>query len=222
MSGFRGYGADAPAPVDPQKLVAALMASQRRIEGLEKGIDEMKAMLRSVSDAPKWIEEIPGRRVPYFATIDITIAASSTSKVEGTFTVSTDGPFSCIGIAMFFQRTSAPYNGMWAPATTVDAKIANASQQLGFNYLFDSPLMGSFDVEIAESGSDRNWQNNAFASALFSANTGGVYVLPIANLFGRSSVATVRVTPTVAQTVAGKVQVILLGYKIVQGDTYQP
>lgn len=222
MNGYGRFGGPPAQPSTEQKLVNALMASQRRIEGLEKGLDEMKAMLRSVSDAPKWIEEIPGRRVPYFASIDITIAASSTSKVEGTFTVSTDGPFSCIGIAMFFQRTTAPYNGMWALATTVNAKIANASQQLGFGYLFDSPLMGSFDVEVAESGSDRNWQNNPFASALFSASTGGVYVLPVANLFGRSSVATVRVTPTVAQTVAGKVQVLLLGYKIVQPDTYQP
>ena len=216
-----------PAPnngpmTDQQRLINALMASQRRIEGLEKGLDEMRSMLRAVSDAPKWIEEIPGRRVPYFATIDINIAASSTSRAEGTYTISTDGPFACIGVAMFWQRTAAPYNGMWAPATTVEAKIAHSSQQLGFNLLFDSPLMGSFDVEIAESGSDRNWQNNAFSSALFSPSQGGVYVLPIANLFGRSAVATVKVTPTVAQTVAGKVQVILLGYKIVQGDTYQP
>jgi len=205
-----------------QQLVNALFAQQRRVEGLEKGLDEMKALLRAVSTAPKWVEEIPGTRVPYFATIDIVIAANSTSKVEGTYTVSTDGPFACVGIAMFFQRTTAPYSGLWSPATTFGAKIAPASQQLGFGYLFDSPLMGSFDVEIAESGSDRNWQNNAFASALFAPSQGGVYVLPTANLFGRSSVATVRVTPTVAQAVAGKVQVILLGYKIVQGNTYAP
>jgi len=209
-------------PVDPQKLINALMGQQRRIEGLEKGIDEMKALIRAVNDAPKFIEEIPGRRVPYFATIDIIIAANSTAKAEGTYSVSTDGPFVCTGIAMFFQRTVAPYEGQWGPASTYDLKMAPASQQLGFNFLFDTPVVGSFDVEIAESGADRNWQNNPFASALFSQEEGGVYVLPASNLFARAGVVTVRVTPTLVQPVAGKVQIILLGYKVVQGDTYQP
>jgi hypothetical protein len=123
---------------------------------------------------------------------------------------------------MFWQRTSAPYAGLWGPATTIDSKIALAGQNLGFGYLLDQPHVGSFDVEINESGSDRNWQNIAFASAMFAPSQGGVYVLPVSLLVGRASVLTVKVTPTVAQTVAGKVAAYFLGYKIVQGDTYQP
>lgn len=207
---------------DLQTLFAALRSQQLKIESLERSAKESQALLRHVSDAPKWIEEIPGGRVPFFATIDITIAASSTSRAEGTYTVPTDGPFVCTGIGLFYQRTAAPYNGLWAPATTYDAKIAPVLANLGFGNLFDSPLYSSFDVEIAESGADRNWQNNSFASALFNEKVGGVYIFPTSRLIGPSSVITVRVTPTIALAVAGKLQVLLLGYKIVQAATYQP
>lgn len=203
-------------------LLAALRTQQTKVQTLESQQQELLALVRQSANAPKWIENIPGVRSPYFAVVEITIAANSTSKVEGTFSVSTDGPFVVTAIGMWFQRTSSPYNGLWAPATTVDLAIAPASQQHGFGYLFDKPVCGSFDVELAESGSDRNWQNAAFSSALFSPSVGGLYVLPTANMFGRSSVVTVRVTPTVAQTVAGKVQTLLLGYKILQGNNYQP
>jgi hypothetical protein len=205
-----------------QQALAGTRVHSSKIANLENAISEIKSLLRQTYDAPKFIEDIPGKRSPYFAPIDITVAASSTSKVEGTYSVSTDGPFCIVAIGLFWQRTSSPYNGMWAPASTLEAKIAPASQGLGFQNLFDSPLMGSFDVEFAESGADRNWQSNAFASALFSPSVGGVYVLPVTALIGRASIVTARVTPTVAQDVAGKVQVLLCGYKIVQGDTYQP
>ena len=83
-------------------------------------------------------------------------------------------------------------------------------------------VVGSFDVEFSESGADRNWQNSAFSSGLFSPEVGCVYVLPVAALLGRSALILVRVTPTVAQPYAGKVQVMFLGYKFVQGDSVQP
>jgi len=216
------------SPVDPTTLQtlntlgAALRKTQADNRELRKSMEEMQALLAKNSNAPRWIEDIPGKRVQYFATIDITIAANSTSRVEGTYSVSTDGPFVCTGIAMYWQRTTAPYNGIWAPATAVEARIAPASQGIGFGYIYDNPCLGSFDVEFSESGADRNWQNNPFASALFAPSVGGVYVLPVSALFGRSAVVICKVQPTVAQLYAGKVQVILLGYKIIQGDTVQP
>lgn len=204
----------------------ALYADARKradeVQTLKRSQEELTALLRRVSDAPKWIEEIPGKRSPYIAGVEITIAASSTSRAEGTLNIGTDGPFTVTGLAMFFQRTSAPYNGGWAPATTVEARMAAATQGVGFQYLYDQPVLGSFDIEVLESGADRNWQNIAFASALFSPAAGCVYVLPVSTLVGRASTLTVRVTPTIEQSVAGKVGFYFLGYKIVQGDTYQP
>jgi hypothetical protein len=194
-------------PPTVQQQVAALYAQQRIQQG---------------EAAPKWIEDIPGKRSPYMAGIEITITANSTARVEGTYTISRDGPFVVTGIHMVWQRTDAPYDGFWGPASTFDTRIATAGQQHGFAYLFDQVVVASFDVEIADRGSDRNWQNIAFASTLFSPQAGGTYVLPVAYLFDTNSVAEVTVAPTVAQTVAGTVLVELLGYKIVQGATYQP
>ncbi len=218
-----------PATINVQTLIAALRKGQSRTEALEKQLAEMQAVMRQVNDAPKWVEEIPGKRSPYVATIDIPIAAFSTSKAEGVHTVSTDGPFNVIGIAMFFMRTSfdedpPDYSGIWLPATTVNLKTASdaGGRALGFMGVFDNPIGASFDVEFAESGSDRNWQNNPFSSGLFNPFQGCAYILPVGNLIGRASVVTARVTPTVEQPKKGKVQIQLLGYKVVQGDTYQP
>lgn len=211
---------------DPTTLLNNIFALQRtqqaRVEAAEKQLAEVMTLLRQQANVPKWVEDIPGNRSNYFAVIEITIAANSTTKAEGTFTLSTDGPFVVCAIAMYFQRTASPYSGIWRPATAVEARIAPASQQLGFGFIYDDPVLGTFDVEFSTSGNDRNWQNSAFASALFAPSVGGCYVLPATQLLGRSSVTTCKVTPGVAQTVAGKVQCLLLGYKIVQGDTYQP
>jgi hypothetical protein len=203
-------------------LYAGQRAQQARLDAQEKQITELLGLMRQTATAPRWIEDIPGKRSSFFAVIEIVIAANSTTRVEGTYTVSTDGPFACTGIAMFFQRTGSPYPGGWRPATTVDARMAPNLAQLGVQMIWDSPVLGSFDVEFSESGSDRNWQNMDFASAIFSPSVGCVYMLPITQMFGRASVVTCRVTPTFAQDCAGKVQCILLGYKIVQADNYQP
>ena len=218
-----------PATINIQTLIAALRKGQSRTEALEKQLSEMQAVMRQVNDAPKWVEEIPGHRSPYIATIDIQIPANSTSKAEGVHTVSTDGPFQVIGIGMYFMRTSfdtdpPDYSGIWMPATTVAAKTAAdaGGRALGFLGVLDSPILGSFDVEFAESGSGRNWQNNPFSSGLFNPYQGCTYILPVGNLIGRASVITARVTPTIPQEKKGKVQIQLLGYKVVQGDTYQP
>lgn len=210
------------ATADLNTLLAALRKSQSDVAQLQRGQQELQTLIAKNANAPKYVEDIPGTRANFIATIDITIAANSTSRVEGTYSVSTDGPFVCTGIAMFFQRTTGAYAGPWVPATTVNARMAPASQGLGFQYIYDNPVLGSFDVEIAESGADRNWQNSPFSSGLFSPKLGCAYVLPVAGIFGRNAVVIARVTPTVAQAVAGKVQVILLGYKILQGSSIQP
>jgi hypothetical protein len=209
-----------------EQQMAALYGQQRKdratIAQLSSQIQEIKSLLEASGDSPKYIENIPGKRVPYMAGISITIDANSTARAEGTYTVSRDGPFVCTAIQMSWQRTSGAYTGWWGPASTFDMRIAAASQQLGLGGLFDQVVVHSFDVEIADKGSDRSWQNIAFASTLFSPQAGGIYGLPVSYLFDTNSLAEIKVTPTAAQTVSGKVLVELLGYKIVQGSTYQP
>lgn len=209
-----------------EQQLAALYAQQRTDRAnnvkMAQQMQEMKSLLEAAGDAPKYIENMPGKRVPYMAGISITIAANSAARAEGTFTVSRDGPFVVTALQMSWMRTSGAYAGWWGPATTFDSRIAPASQQLGLGGIFDQIMVHSFDCEIADKGSDRNWQNIAFASTLFSPQAGGIYGLPVSYLFDTNSVAEVKVTPTAPQNVSGKVLVELLGYKIVQGSTYQP
>lgn len=208
--------------VSVDQIFAALRKSQAEVNALKSGMREIQALLAKNANAPRWIEDLPGKRVQYNGVIDLQIPAQSLSRVEGSYSVSTDGPFIVTSLAMFYQRTVGPYAGVWAPAAMTESKIDPSASGLGFLGIYDQPVVGSFDVEFAESGSDRNWQNNAFSSAIFAPSVGGVYVLPVGALIGRSALVLVRATPTVEQEYEGKLQVILLGYKIVQGDSYQP
>jgi len=209
-----------------EQQLKALYLQQRKdrqeLASMKKSLEEQKSLLEMSGDAPKYIENIPGKRVPYMAGISITIAANSTTRSDGTYTVSRDGPFVITALQMSWQRTSGPYQGWWGPASTFDMRIAPALQQFGLGGMFDQIVVNSFDVEIADRGSDRNWQNIPFASTLFSPQAGGIYGLPVSYLLDTNSVCEVRVTPNAAQTVSGIVLVELLGYKIVQGSSYQP
>ena len=210
-----------PTPGE-KALWSELKKSQAQSSDLSKIVDELKTLMQTAADAPKWIEDIPGKRVPYIAQIEITITSGSTQRSEGTYAIPQDGAFVNTGIAMFWRRTSGAYQGLWMPATTYGLKMADSSQQLGFGGLFDNPCVASFNGELSDSGSDRQWQNIAFSSALFNPESGGIYMWPSAYLFDTSSVARVYVTPTVAPDTDGVVAVLLLGYKIVQGVAYQP
>lgn len=203
-------------------LAAALRQEQRHRQQLHDTVNELMQLQKARKDTPKWIEEMPGRRVPYFAPIDLNLAANSTSKVESVHNVSTDGMFIITAIMGFFKRTSGAYAGIWGPITAYDARIAETGQQHGYAFLFNQPNVISGDVEIIDRGSDRNWQDRPVASAAWSPQAGGAYILPASNLLGRNSTIQVTFTPGVAIAQTGTVQIVLAGYKIVQGDTYQP
>ena len=211
-------------PIDLNTVMASLRRSNGEVQLLKQSMSQIQALLANQANAPRWIEDLPGKRVQFNGIIDIPIAANSLSRIEGSYSVSTDGPFIIAGVGMFFQVTDpqCPYAGVWAPACMTENKIDASAGGLGFMGIYDQPVVGSFDVEFAESGSDRNWQNSAFSSALFAPSVGGVYTLPVAALIGRSALVMARVTPTVRQLFDGKIQIQLLGYKIVQGDSYQP
>jgi len=208
--------------MDPNSLSAALAAVTRRLDGQAGALKQMQGFMSGMANVPKWIEDIPGKRSPYFAVIENAISANSTAKEEGIHNLSVDGPFVCTGVALFFQKTEGAYQNVWGPATTFASKISLTGQQHGYGYLFDQPNVSSFTVEIVDQGSDRLWQNKPVASALYSPQAGGAYILPSTHLFGRTATITLKVTPDVAMPYASKVQGIFLGYKIIQGPVFQP
>lgn len=203
-------------------ISAAIRQLSQRQGQAEDVIKQLQGFMTGMSNVPKWIEDIPGKRSPYFAVIEISLAANSTARGEGVHNLSVDGPFVCTGVALFFKKTSGAYSGSWGPATAFGARIAPTGQQHGFEYIFDQPNCSSFTVEIVDQGSDRNWQNKPVASALYSPQAGGAYILPSTHLFGRTATITLRVTPDVSMPYTSTVQGIFLGYKIIQGPVYQP
>lgn len=205
-----------------ENLFKAMRALDSRTKQQQQFIDQMMALQKAATDSPKWIEQLPGRRVPFMAPVNLTIEADSTSQVSGTYSVTEDGPFVVTGVAIFFKKTSGAYANIWGHGAASCARIAPTGQQHGYGYLFDQPHVISGDVAITDRGSDRKWESADVASALYSPEGGGAYVLPIACLFGRNTVIEVAYTPNPAIPYSGTVQVILLGYKIVQGATYQP
>lgn len=208
------------APGDPQSGI--LRSHEGKINSLNQQINQLLGMVKGLANTPRWIEEIPGKRQPHFEVVEITLSANSTAKREGTTTVSIDGPFVCTGVAIFFQKTSGAYANIWGPATAFGSKIAETGQQHGFGYIFDQPHCSSFTVEITAQGSQRLWQSKPVASALYSPEAGGAYILPASHLFMRASTIRLAVTPDVSMPYTGKVQGIFLGYRILQGYNFQP
>lgn len=205
-----------------ERMLAALKSLDSRSKVQQQYIDQLMALQKAATDAPKWIEQLPGRRVPFHAPINLSITADSTSQVTGTYSVTEDGPFVVTGIAAFFKKTSGAYAQIWGHATASCAKISQVSQQHGYQYLYDQPNLISGDIAITDRGSDRKWESADVSSALYSPEGGGAYVLPISCLFARNSVIEVAFTPNPSIPYTGTVQIILLGYKIVQGANYQP
>jgi hypothetical protein len=201
-------------------LAASLRKADARVSNMEEALTQLRAYLDNVGQTPKFIDQMPGKREPFTVSVNIAIAANSTSRISGSKQLSVDGEFVITGIAAFNKLTSGAYAGAVGPATTFGAKISSVSQQHGFMRLFDSPAVGSYELEIRTEGSSRYWQDGPFASGLLNDNAGGAYIIPVQYLVGRGGSLVVDVTPLVVNVYAATLQVLFLGYKIVTGSTY--
>lgn len=200
---------------------SAISNMAMRLKQHEAQLLQLTALQKATADAPKWIEQIPGRRVPFGGITDLPIPANSTAKQGGIFNVAEDGPFVMTGIGLFYKRTEGPFAGIWGYATAADSRLTTGYPDPGFAGM-DRPHVTSGGLEIIDRGSDRLWQSKELPTSLFNAEAGGVYMLPIACLFDRASAVEQSFTPGLAVDYAGVVQCVLLGYKIVQGQSYQP
>jgi len=208
--------------VDPRAR-AGVSSLATRLKQHEAQLQQLTALQKATADAPKWIEQIPGRRVPYWGVIDLLIEPNSTSKVDGLFNVSEDGPYVVTGIGMFYKLTGdADAAGVWGYATAAGSRIPAVVPSVGFLNILDQPHVTSGSIRIVDRGSDRQWQNKPVASALFSPEAGGIYVLPVACLFDRNSAIEASFQPGLSVPDSGVVECVLCGYKIVQGQSYQP
>lgn len=206
--------------MDPNRMAAQLAALAKKSQKQDATIEQMMELLAGAADAPKYIQNINGRRVPFWAPVEITIAAGSTSKAEAQFTVSQDGPFVITGIGVWFRATEGPYP-IWGPGNTARAAISEVSQHHGYGRLLNQPHCISCDIEMTDQGSGRVLQERAITSAAFNSSEGPL-PLSLEYLLEPNSVLKVSATPTLGTLYAGTIQVVLFGYKIVQGPAYQP
>lgn len=84
-----------------------LQRQQRDLQNVADALMRVKASGgnggATVNDHIRYIETIPGRRVPFDMLVDIPIGANQTSQTQGTLTVSQDGPFVAVARFAIFQ-----------------------------------------------------------------------------------------------------------------------
>ena len=207
---------------DYKFLAGAFRKQKKQLDDLSSVTEQLKGVIEQAGAAPAYIDQIPGRRVPYLHRVELLVAANSTARIEGRANITQDGPFVITGIMLLFERTAGPYNSKYYAATTIDLKMAEAVMSLGFQGLFNNPVGFDADIQITDTASDRGWQNIAFPSAICNAENAYTYMLPLSYLADQNTTVNIAATPKFTQDFAGTLHVMLLGYKIVQGASYQP
>ena len=198
---------------DNAALQSEILKIQTRLESSERKLAEMA----STKERPWYIEDIPGKRVPYWANITIDIAASSTARVSGTYTVSQDGPFVATTLMAAFRPTgsSATAINRWRMPSSVEPEIEVTAGTFGNDYL-------DFLWEVEDSGSNRQRQNRALPSSYLANGRVNLSELGVADFFERSSVITVYITPirTLATNREGTLHFTLVGFKLLISQAF--
>lgn len=83
-----------------QRSMQALADALEKVQGRGAGYGNGNV---GVDDRVRYIESIPGRRIPFDFVVTIPISSNSVSQVQGTKTVSQDGPFVAVARYAAFQ-----------------------------------------------------------------------------------------------------------------------
>lgn len=180
----------------------------------------------------KYIESIPGRRVPYDLIVKIPVSSTETTPLTGQVVLSTDGPFVavaryCVFLSAYqFQvqtvSATATFNGRsygrFRPISSVldimDAAggftqpIGPASPGTGLTSLVSSNQHSPFRTMEFDglievtTGSDRKRQNEQVPTSLWAQGFNGVSQLPVLDYIERADTVTFKVQPTHAQNPA--------------------
>jgi len=156
------------------QLHSALSATSMSRSGGSGGMQS--SYVGNVRSNMRYIEDIPGRRVPYIIVIDIPIAADLTSSTEQSWPISQEGPFVAVRRMATFQSS--------LEAQTTDP-VSNAQVTFsGRSYGRYRPIHSACDVMDGQhnAASDAaTWYLNAFTNpgeAAGAALPGGVLGLP--------------------------------------------
>ncbi len=153
------------------QLHAALAATS-----LSRGGGLQSSYVGNVQQNMRYIEDIPGRRVPYVLVIDIPIAADLTTAVEQSFPISQEGPFVAVRRMATFQSS--------LEAQTTDPVSSTQVSFSGRSYGRYRPVHSVCDIMDSQHNAvadTATWWLNAFTNpgeAVGAALPSGVLGLP--------------------------------------------
>ncbi len=202
--------------------VGNLQAEIAKRDGRLAEVERKLAEVAGSRERPFYVEDIPGKRVPFWAVIQITIPAQSVSRTSGIHTLSMDGPFVATDIFAHFL----PSTGGGGQATAINRWRGPASDEpeteLAANvYSVDVP---DFFWELEDAGSNRARQNLPIPSAVFSHGRVNLGEFGVGDFFERQSVIRVWITPTRLMGGTGTYGVLyitLKGYKVLVSQAFQ-
>jgi hypothetical protein len=129
----------------------AIERVQRDLQNLANGLKGVEASSKgagfgngNVNDHVRYIEAIPGRRIPFDFVVAIPIAANSILEAQGTKTVSQDGPF--VAVSRFASFQSAFQFSRTDPVTTEQAQFQ------GRSFGRYRPIHSAWDLNDASAG----------------------------------------------------------------------
>jgi len=106
-------------------LKQLLAQRERDYEALRDALSRVQVQTRVGDPNIQRIENIPGRRIPFDYTVDILIQAGQTATVQGTISISQEGPF--VAVARYATFQSGFQFQVTPPGTTATARFNGRS-----------------------------------------------------------------------------------------------
>lgn len=171
----------------------------------------------------RYIEDIPGKRVPYLYGVNVEFATAATApaRTTGTITVSQDGPFVAVDIWCTWRVTlTGDANiGRFFPVSSGDPHSGVVLVVAGAaNDTFRDDMV-DFLIDFTDAGADRQLQNIPIPGHLFQDRP---LRLNVPWFLERNSAVTVGVTQLRGIDSTGIFSVEMHGYKIIAPIDYRP
>ena len=223
-------------PADLQQhlngLYAQIRGLQGQLEGLSgdnSGLGQLKndvekvikeqAEAKSLLQTPRFIEDIPGPRMPYTYVIEIPFTALDTVSQTRSVTIAADGPFVTTAMTAFWRPTDAAstFTNQWLPVSRLSTRVFNGQLPALLNADADFIQYPEFSFKMTTGGSGRFWQSDWLAGPMFDQMPAArPWYTGISGWIERTNTVSVEARPEVPipANQTGSIWMYLEGYQI--------
>jgi hypothetical protein len=191
-------------------LQAKLSDRDKRLAALEKKLEE----IRRSRERPYYIEDVPGKRVPFFAviTFPVPFVTINDHRAVGIHTLSMDGPF-----------VATDLYGVFLPTSSVNRFKNPSSDEPENEFTANSFSVDVLDFlwELEDAGGGRYQQNLPVPSAILSHGRVNLGELSIGGFYERQGVIRIWITPSQGFDGDGTLYMILKGFKILVSQSFE-